>query len=321
MTEYIDNRSNITKQRINYFSVVDPSVTLTTNMNNNEVWGTIKISAQPFDIRTCDINNIFVFSGKNLDKKINWGKAILYNYVGIKLEKASTAGEYNLNSNVEWEDITENCIKFSQLQPKDISPLLKEGKSYKIENYVDLVAAHNLLYSNYINVANNAQYHNFDYALNYNKYMDVTTGASNYDVDDIITSIKNNDAVVQEEYYNYGTPTSVIDNLDITLNYRIQHTLTSTPQTYKLTVGNPSNVVTPYTAFIYHKANSQYYTYVDDTKENNENGEILLYYDINNADQNKIKINLSELGKFQNVKSRVKLVMKKNVVVTQTRRN
>lgn len=320
MTEYIDNRSNITKQRINYFSVVDPSVTLTTNMNNNEVWGTIKISAQPFDIRTCDINNIFVFSGKNLDKKINWGKAILYNYVGIKLEKAKSEGEYNANSDVEWEDITENCI-FSQLQPKDISPLLKEGKSYKIENYVDLVAAHNLLYSNYINVANNAQYHNFDYALNYNKYMDVTTGASNYDVDDIITRIRNNDVVVQEEYYNYGTPTSVIDNLDITLNYRIQHILTSTPQTYKLTVGNPSNVVTPYTAFIYHKANSQYYTYVDDTKENNENGEILLYYDINNADQNKIKINLSELGKFQNVKSRVKLVMKKNVVVTQTRRN
>lgn len=320
MTEYIDNRSNITKQRINYFSVVDPSVTLTTNMNNNEVWGTIKISAQPFDIRTCDINNIFVFSGKNLDKKINWGKAILYNYVGIKLEKAKSEGEYNANSDVEWEDITENCI-FSQPQP-DISPLLKEGKSYKIENYVDLVAAHNMLATpNYIRVANNAQYHNFKHALNYNKYMDVGTGYSNYDVDNIITSIKNNDAVVQEEYYNYGTPTSVIDNLDITLNYRIQHILTSTPQTYKLTVGNPSNVVTPYTAFIYHKANSQYYTYVDDTKENNENGEILLYYDINNADQNKIKINLSELGKFQNVKSRVKLVMKKNVVVTQTRRN
>lgn len=321
MTEYIDNRSNITKQRINYFSVVDPSVTLTTNMNNNEVWGTIKISAQPFDIRTCDINNIFVFSGKNLDKKINWGKAILYNYVGIRLEKARVEGEYNANSNVEWEDIT-SCISFSQ---PDISSPLNEDKSYIsyiINNYVDLVAAHNMLATpNYIRVANNAQYHNFDYALNYNKYMDVTTGASNYDVDDIITSIKNNDAVVQEEYYNYGTPTSVIDNLDITLNYSIGHTLTSTPQTYKLTVGNPSNVVTPYTAFIYHKANSQYYTYVDDTKENNENGEILLYYDINNADQNKIKINLSELGKFQNVKSRVKLVMKKNVVVTQTRRN
>lgn len=317
MEEYLVNRSNITKQRINYFSVVDPSVTLTTNMNNNEVWGTIKISAQPFDIRTCDINNIFVFSGKNLDKKINWGKAILYNYVGIKLEQASTAGEYNLNSNVEWTDITENCIVFPQ--PEDITPL-KEGKSYKIDNYVDLVAAHNMLYSNYIDVANNAQYHNFDYALNYNKYMDVGTGASNYDVDDIITRIRNNDEDTQKEYYNYGTSTSVIDNLDITLNYRIQHTLTSTPQTYKLTVGNPSNVVTPYTAFIYHKANSQYYTYVDDTKENNENGEILLHYDINNTDQNKIKINLSELGKFQNVKSRVKLVMKKNVVV-QTRRN
>lgn len=319
MVEYIDNRSNITKQRINYFSVVDPSVTLTTNMNNTEVWGTIKISAQPFDIRTCDINNIFVFSGTNLDKKINWGKAILYNYVGIKLEKAKVGGEYNANSNVEWEDIItkEDCIDFSQ---PDISSPLKEGKTYKIDNYVDLVAAHNMLYSNYIDVANNAQYHNFKYALNYNKYMDINPNDLKYDVDNIITSIKNNDAGVQEKYYNYGTPTSVIDNLDITLNYKIKHTLTSTPQTYKLTVGNPSNVVSPYTAFIYHKENSQYYTYVDDTKENNENGEILLHYDINNADQNKIKINLSELGKFQNVKSRVKLIMKKNVVVTQTRR-
>lgn len=316
MAEYIDNHSNITQQRINYFSVVDPSVTLTKNMNNNEVWGTIKISAQPFDIRTCDINNIFVFSGKNLDKKINWGKAILYNYVGIKLEKASVGGEYNANSNVEWEDITD-CIDFSQ---PDISTPLKEGKSYQITNYVDLVATHNMLYSNYINLANNAQYHNFEHALNYNKYMDISTGALSYNVDNIITSIKNNNADVQEAYYNYGTSTSVIDNLDITFNYKILHTLTSTPQTYKLTVGNPSNVVSPYTAFIYHKANSQYYTYVDDTKENNENGEILLYYDINNVAQNKIKINLRELGKFQNVKSRVKLVMKKNVVVTQTRR-
>ena len=103
--------SNISEQRINYFSVVDPSVTLTKNMNNNEVWGTIKISAQPFDIRTCDINNIFVFSGTNLDKKINWGKAILYNYVGIKLEKASVGGEYNANSNVEYSSNTTNCVR------------------------------------------------------------------------------------------------------------------------------------------------------------------------------------------------------------------
>lgn len=306
--------SNISEQRINYFSVVDPSVTLTKNMNNNEVWGTIKISAQPFDIRTCDINNIFVFSGTNLDKKINWGKAILYNYVGIKLEKASVGGEYNANSNVEWEDIT-NCIDFSR--PVISSPL-KEGKSYQITHYVDLVAAHNLLYSNYIQLASNAQYHNFEHALNYNKYMDVNTGVSNYDVDNIITSIKNNNADAQEEYYNYGTSTSVIDNLDITLNYKILHTLTSTPQTYKLTVGNPSNATSPYIAFIYHKANSQYYTYEDNTEEHNENGEILLYYNINNVAQNKIKINLSELGKFKNVRSRVKLVMKKNVIVTQS---
>ena len=317
MAEYIDNRSNITKQRINYFSVVDPSVTFTKNMNNNEVWGTIKISAQPFDIRTCDINNIFSFSGTNLDKKINWGKAVLYNYVGIKLEKASVEGEYNANSNVEWEDIT-NCIDFSH---PSIVPVLKEGKSYQITNYIDITAAHNMLYLHYINLANNAQYHNFKHAINYNKYMDVSTGSLNYDLDNIIAKIIRGDVDTMKTYYNYGTPESVINNLDITLNYKISHTLTSTPQTYKLTAGNPSNSVLPYTAFIYHKANSQYYTYVDDTKENNENGEILLYYDVNNVAQNKIKINLKELGKFKNVKSRVKLVIKKNAIVTQTSRN
>lgn len=309
--------SNISEQRINYFSVVDPSVTLTKNMNNNEVWGTIKISAQPFDIRTCDINNIFVFSGTNLDKKINWGKAILYNYVGIKLEKASVGGEYNANSNVEWEDIT-NCIDFSR---PDISSPLKEGKSYKCTHYVDLVAAHNMLYSNYTILANNAQYHNFEHALNYNKYMDVNTGFMSYDVDNLITSIKNNDANSQETYYNYGTPTSVINNLEITLNYKILHTLTSTTQTYKLTVGNPSNTISPFIAFIYHKANSQYYTYVDNTEEHNENGEILLYYNVNNVSQNKIKLNLDKTGNFQNVKSNVTFIMKKNVIVTQNNKD
>ena len=306
--------SNISEQRLNYFSVVSPSVSLTKNMNNNEVWGTIKITAQPFDIRTCDINNIFNFSGTNLDKKINWGKAILYNYVGIKLEKAAVGGEYNANSNVHWEDIT-NCIDF--LRPA-ITPSLKEGNSYQCTNYVDLVAAHNMLYSNYTHIANNAIYYTFEHALNYNKYMDVTTGFANYDVDNLITSIKNNDSETQETYYNYGTSTSVISNLEMIFTYRIQHTLTNVPQTYKLTVGNPSNVTSPYTAFIYHKANSQYYTYEDNTEENNENGEILLYYNVNNVDQNKIKLNLSELGNFQNVRSRVKLIMKKNVIVTQS---
>lgn len=306
--------SNISEQRLDYFSVVSPSVALTRNMNNNEVWGTIKITAQPFDIRSCDINNIFNFSGTNLDKKINWGKAILYNYVGIKLEKAAVEGEYNANSNVNWEDITSR-IDFAHPL---INPSLKEGNSYQCTHYIDLVAAHNMLYSNYVHLANNAQYYNFEHALNYNKYMDVSTGSLNYDVDSLITSIKNNDANIQETYYNYGTPTSVISNLDITLTYRINHTLTNVPQTYKLTVGNPSNVTSPYTAFIYHKANSQYYTYEDNTVEHNENGENLLYYNVNNVDQNKIKINLSESGRFQSVRSRVKLVMKKNVIVTQS---
>ena len=301
------------EQRIHYLSVVNPTVAFTKNMNNQSLWGTIKISAQPFDIRTCNMNDLFVFSDSNVDKRINWGKAILYNYVGVKLEKAQSEGEYNVNSNVGWIDIT-NSIDFERAI---ISPTLKEGNSYYCGNYIDIVGAHNMLYSNYLGNAINSQYYNYNIALNYNKYMDVTTGSLSFDVDDIITSIRSNDATAQEDNYNYGTPTSLINNLTISLEYRINHTLTTTPQTYKLTVGNPSNVETPYVVCFYHKGNSQYYTYVDNTQENNENGETLLYYDVNNVTQNKIKINLRSLGNFENVRSVVKLVMKKNVIATQ----
>lgn len=300
------------EERFRYSSIISPSVNITKQFSNTKLNGVITISAKTFDIRTCDFDNIFVINNNPLDKKINWGKAILYNYVGIKLEKASTPGEYSVDSHVDWEDITNSSIDFQKVQANQY---INPNKNHICSNYMIEVARYGLnnYYKEYLP---SEQCYNYQYALNFNKYMDISNGNLGFDVNQLLQSIKeeNNDDLINQ--YVYGSPSSYIETLTFNLNYLINHQLSATPQTYRLSVSNPSTPETKFVCCIYHKSNDKYYTYVEDSLENNENGENLLYYNVDNTIKNTIKLSMNSFDNFQSATSTIKLRLKKNIAVS-----
>lgn len=302
--------SNVTRERIEYYSSVNPVVMASKTQDSESLTLSVTVAATPFDIRYCDFSKDFNTDGTAVGKRLNWGKAILYNYVGFKLEEASAEGRYGAESDVTWRDITaDSGLAGSLASSEGLS-----GVPVLCSNYISTVARHNSMsVSTYLSGGSIPQCYNYAHAINLNRYMHA--GYKQFDADADIAALRAGDADAKRTLSVYADSSSAIKNVVFTMSATMKHSLSAGVKSYRLTVQNPGTVVSPTVVYIYHEGNGEYYTYVEGSAVQPQSGsEVEITHVPVNTGANRISIAVSADGAFQKTVAALRFKMKANPV-------
>lgn len=300
--------TTVNRDSVEYYSTVSPVVSVAKQQSDSSITIHATVSAVPFDIRHCDFGRLFSIDNDPVHQRLNWGKAILYNHVGIKLERAASEGRYNSESSVGWVDET-----VSFLQSMSVSAEPNPDVDIVCSGFVDIVAAHNSMsVGNYLSGGGIAQQYNYLYALNFNRYMDA--GMDRFNANGKITDIRDGVAGTIAQTSVYNDVSSWMKSVTFGFSATFSHSLSSGVQTYRLSVQNPGTIMSPSVFYIYHEGDDEYYTYVDGSAVEIQGSDPSVVYSVADVDSNKIKINIATEGVFKKTTARLSFRMKKNTV-------
>lgn len=308
--------SNASRDSVEYFSTVNPVVAITKSQTDTEITINISVTATLFDIMHCDFNGLFLINNDPVRQKLNWGKAILYNYVGVKVEMAAEEGKYNSESTslISWMDVTNNFIEHMTVS---VEPNPNIG--IVCDQFLSIVARHNSMsVQNYLRDGRDIpEQYNYQYALNFNRYMDAQT--DQFNANDKIQGLRNNDAALKEALSVYTDFNSQIRTVTFNLTATFQHQLSSGVKTFRARVQNPSTILSPTVNYIYHEGNDEYYTYVNGSVVPVSGSDPVVNYGVADIDTNKVKINIVTDGVFKKKTARLRFKMKRNTVNNASR--